>query len=60
MKKHHKNCNWEKADCSYKKTHHYCPHPEHACNCKDLRYTDDEIRQMVKDKLKKDKLKHNN
>jgi len=31
--KHDKNCAWEKADCEYKSTHHYCPHPEHACTC---------------------------
>lgn len=34
--KHHPDCNWTKADCSYKNTHHYCPHQEHACNCKEL------------------------
>lgn len=21
-------------ECEYRDTHHYCPHPEHACNCK--------------------------
>ncbi len=31
---HDKDCAWEKADCEYKATHHYCPHPEHACTCK--------------------------
>ena len=31
--KHNKNCNWEKSSCSYRETHEYCPHPEHACNC---------------------------
>lgn len=30
---HEPNCNWEKSDCEYKATHHYCPHPEHACTC---------------------------
>ena len=30
---HDKDCAWEKADCEYKATHHYCPHPEHACTC---------------------------
>lgn len=37
--KHYTNCNWEKTtntECEYRDTHHYCPHPEHACNCKDL------------------------
>ena len=35
-KKHTEDCNWEKTtpeQCEYKTTHHYCPHPEHACNC---------------------------
>jgi len=35
--KHFKNCNWEKANCSYKESHFYCPHPEHACNCEELK-----------------------
>lgn len=30
---HDKDCAWEKADCEYKETHEYCPHPEHACTC---------------------------
>lgn len=30
---HNKNCAWRLADCKYKSTHHYCPHPEHACTC---------------------------
>jgi len=30
---HDKDCAWELADCEYKETHHYCPHPEHACTC---------------------------
>jgi hypothetical protein len=34
---HHADCRWETADCSYRETHHYCPHPEHACNCRELR-----------------------
>ncbi len=33
MTEHTKDCAWEKADCEYKATHHYCPHPEHACTC---------------------------
>lgn len=31
---HTEDCAWTKADCEYKATHHYCPHPEHACDCK--------------------------
>lgn len=34
--KHKKECEWEKAKCEYYNTHHYCPHQEHECNCKDL------------------------
>ena len=30
---HDKDCAWGKADCEWKETHHYCPHPEHACTC---------------------------
>jgi len=31
---HTKDCNWEKSNCEYKATHHYCPHEEHKCDCK--------------------------
>ncbi len=31
---HTKECNWIKSNCVYKKTHQYCPHEEHACDCK--------------------------
>ena len=31
---HTTDCAWSLADCDYKQTHHYCPHPEHACTCK--------------------------
>lgn len=33
---HDADCRWERttlADCAYRATHFYCPHPEHACNC---------------------------
>lgn len=33
---HDKDCRWERTtntECEYRDTHHYCPHPEHACNC---------------------------
>ena len=30
---HEPSCPWVLADCEYKATHHYCPHPEHACTC---------------------------
>ena len=33
---HTPDCRWERtteAECEYRATHHYCPHPEHACNC---------------------------
>jgi hypothetical protein len=33
---HTADCRWEQtseADCEYRATHHYCPHPEHACSC---------------------------
>lgn len=38
MTEHMRSCRWEntsKEQCSYRDTHHYCPHPEHACNCRD-------------------------
>lgn len=31
---HTTECAWSQADCEYKATHFYCPHPEHACTCK--------------------------
>lgn len=34
--KHKAECRWERttdAECVYRATHHYCPHPEHACDC---------------------------
>jgi hypothetical protein len=34
---HHPDCRWERATCEYRETHHYCPHPEHSCNCRELR-----------------------
>jgi hypothetical protein len=34
--KHLKDCRWETAQCEYKESHHYCPHPEHACNCAEI------------------------
>ena len=33
---HKENCNWLKTkeeECEYRKTHHYCPHQEHVCDC---------------------------
>lgn len=33
---HNANCRWRRttsAECAYRNTHHYCPHPEHACTC---------------------------
>ncbi len=32
---HTANCKWITANCSYKETHEYCPHPEHTCTCKE-------------------------
>lgn len=37
MSEHTKDCRWERtisAECVYRDTHHYCPHPEHACDCR--------------------------
>lgn len=34
---HTTQCKWERTtseECEYRDTHHYCPHPEHACDCK--------------------------
>ena len=36
MIEHDADCRWERttlAECEYRATHFYCPHPEHACNC---------------------------
>lgn len=33
---HDPDCRWERTtalECEYRGTHHYCPHPAHACNC---------------------------
>lgn len=33
---HQPDCQWQRtttAECDYRTTHHYCPHPEHACTC---------------------------
>lgn len=33
---HTDNCRWSNTnteECEYRDTHHYCPHPEHACDC---------------------------
>jgi hypothetical protein len=33
---HSKDCRWQITtleQCEYRDTHHYCPHPEHACTC---------------------------
>jgi Lar family restriction alleviation protein len=33
---HQPSCRWERTteyECEYRATHHYCPHPEHACTC---------------------------
>jgi hypothetical protein len=43
---HSPACNWEKANCEYKDTHHYCPHDgtngteDHKCNCNELMVND--------------------
>lgn len=34
---HAPECRWRRtttAECEYRDTHHYCPHPEHACDCR--------------------------
>ena len=36
MTTHNPDCQWERTtteQCQYRATHHFCPHPEHACNC---------------------------
>lgn len=33
---HNVDCRWQRttsAECAYRDTHNYCPHPEHACTC---------------------------
>jgi hypothetical protein len=33
---HKPTCRWiltTNVECEYRQTHHYCPHPEHACDC---------------------------
>ena len=33
---HTEACRWHQTtpvDCEYRTTHHYCPHPRHACDC---------------------------
>jgi hypothetical protein len=34
---HTANCRWQRTtigQCEYRETHNYCPHPEHACDCR--------------------------
>lgn len=36
MTEHTAACRWERTtldECEYRATHHYCPHPEHRCDC---------------------------
>lgn len=36
-REHTPECRWEcttEYECEYRATHHYCPHPEHACDCR--------------------------
>lgn len=36
MNLHAPDCRWlltTPDECSYRTTHHYCPHSEHACSC---------------------------
>lgn len=38
--KHTTECRWiltTNVECEYRQTHHYCPHPEHACDCREAR-----------------------
>lgn len=52
---HEKDCAWEKADCEYKETHYYCPHPEHTCSCVKVQYAGgipSEIKNLILDSLK--------
>ena len=42
---HDKDCAWERADCEYKATHHYCPHPEHACTCEPKKPLSDRLKE---------------
>lgn len=41
--KHTTGCRWiltTNVECEYRSTHHYCPHPEHACDCTESRTFD--------------------
>lgn len=43
--KHEEDCRWEMTtleECGYRQTHHYCPHPEHACSCVKVPVSDHE------------------
>ena len=36
--RHSRFCRWQEtkeSECEYRKTHEYCPHPNHACDCQD-------------------------
>jgi len=38
--KHQADCAWEKTtpqECQYRDVSHYCPHPEHACDCEGVK-----------------------
>lgn len=37
---HVAECRWQRtteAECEYRATHNYCPHPEHACDCEAIK-----------------------
>lgn len=54
---HHKDCVWENttsAECEYRDTHHYCPHPKHECNCISLQVNGNKpVRQDVHIEVKR-------
>lgn len=48
---HVSGCVWErttKTECEYRDTHHYCPHPEHACNCRVFNPTEEEAETILR------------
>lgn len=58
MKDHTAECNWIKSDCEYKKTHKYCPHEEHRCDCNPVKRhklsQEGRVQILVEEMLKED------
>lgn len=55
MRTHRPDCRWERttsANCAFRETHEYCPHPHHACTCPpDAKLSDLQVAEQIVDAL---------